>query len=84
MLEMSPRDRKQAYESVVAVLANLHSVDIPRVGLETYGKGRNYVEQQLQRLVAVTQKQSKLSLTPAPEIEDLAKSNINGAWRLQN
>jgi aminoglycoside phosphotransferase (APT) family kinase protein len=74
MPEMSPADRKRAYRSVVAVLANLHSVDMSRVGgLQTFGKGGNYVERQLRRLVAVSQRQAELSQTPAPEIEDLAR-----------
>jgi aminoglycoside phosphotransferase (APT) family kinase protein len=65
-------ERRSAYQSVMQVLANLHNVDIDKVGLEEYGKGGRYVERQLRGLIAVSKKQAELSQTPAPEIEDLA------------
>ena len=69
---MTKNDRKRAYESVMTVMANLHNVDIVRVGLGNYGKGGNYIQRQLSRLTAVSRKQSELSKTPAPQIEHLA------------
>mmetsp|Transcript_3180 Transcript_3180/g.6862 ORF Transcript_3180/g.6862 Transcript_3180/m.6862 type:complete len:415 (+) Transcript_3180:113-1357(+) len=69
---MTKTERKRAYESVMSVMANLHNVDILRVGLDSYGKGGKYVERQLDRLKAVSRSQAELSNTPAPEIEHLA------------
>jgi aminoglycoside phosphotransferase (APT) family kinase protein len=71
---LSPPERRQAFQNVVTILANLHRVNIEQVGLETFGKrGTKFVERQIQRLLSVSQKQSQLSGTPAPEIEDLAE-----------
>eukprot|EP00536_Pseudo-nitzschia_multiseries_P004207 jgi/Psemu1/323372/estExt_fgenesh1_pg.C_690003 len=69
---MTKAERKRAYESVMSVMANLHNVDIKAVGLGKYGKGGKYVQRQLDRLKAVSQRQAELSRTPAPEIEHLA------------
>lgn len=69
---MTKDDRKRAYEDVISVMANLHNVDIAKVGLGNYGKGGKYIKRQLDRLKAVSRKQSELSKTPAPEIEHLA------------
>ena len=70
---MTKKDRQLAYEDVVSVMANLHNVNISRVGLDKYGKGGCYVERQLKRLTAVSRRQAQLSKTPAPEIEHLAR-----------
>ena len=70
---MTKHDRKLAYEDVMSVMANLHNVDIARVGLGNYGKGGKYVQRQLNGLTAVSRKQAELSKTPAPEIEHLAR-----------
>lgn len=70
---MAKSHRKRAYEDVLSVMANLHNVDIAKVGLGNYGKGGKYVQRQLDRLKAVSRKQSELSKTPAPEIEHLAR-----------
>jgi len=70
---MTKKDRQLAYEDVVSVMANLHNVDISKVGLGNYGKGGLYVERQLNRLTAVSRRQAELSKTPAPEIEHLAR-----------
>ena len=70
---MSTSDRKSAYEGVISVMANLHNVDIAKIGLGNYGKGGKYVQRQLDRLIAVSRKQSELSKTSAPEIEHLAR-----------
>ena len=76
---MSKADRKLAYEDVLSVMANLHNVDIDRVGLGNYGKGGKYVQRQLDRLKAVSRKQAELSKTPAPEIQHLARQLQNYA-----
>jgi aminoglycoside phosphotransferase (APT) family kinase protein len=69
---MTKYDRKLAFEDVMSVMANLHNVDIGDVGLDTFGKGGKYVQRQLNRLMSISRKQSELSNTPAPEIENLA------------
>jgi aminoglycoside phosphotransferase (APT) family kinase protein len=73
MPDMMNHDRIQAYQNVISVLSNLHSVDLQEVGLESYGKGGRYVQRQLHRLTAISQKQAELSQTSAPELEDLAR-----------
>jgi aminoglycoside phosphotransferase (APT) family kinase protein len=64
---MSVPDRKAAYQDVLRVLTNLHSVDYNEVGLATYGKVGRYVERNIQRLMAVSRKQSELA--PLPELD---------------
>jgi len=70
---MTRSDRQRAYQDVISVMANLHKVDLAEVGLGNYGKGGKYIKRQLNRLMAVSRKQSELSKTPAPEIEHLAR-----------
>jgi aminoglycoside phosphotransferase (APT) family kinase protein len=70
---LSPSERREAYSNVVTTLANIHCVNVAEVGLETFGKRGNYTQRQIQRLLSVSQRQSELSGTPAPEIENLAK-----------
>ena len=75
---ISSQDRKEAYENIVQTLVNLHQVDYAAVGLVDFGgKSREpYVKRQLDRLLAVSRKQSELSGTPTamglPEIEGIA------------
>ena len=70
---MTKHDRRLAYEDAMLVMANLHNVDVARVGLRNYGKGGKYVQRQLNGLTAVSRKQAELSKTPAPEILHLAR-----------
>ncbi len=81
---ISTRDRKRAYDDVISVMANLHNVNIAKIGLGNYGKGGKYVKRQLDRLVAVSRKQAELSKTPAPELEHLAKQLQNFAGDCPN
>eukprot|EP00531_Pseudo-nitzschia_arenysensis_P008504 CAMPEP_0116150752 /NCGR_PEP_ID=MMETSP0329-20121206/19724_1 /TAXON_ID=697910 /ORGANISM="Pseudo-nitzschia arenysensis, Strain B593" /LENGTH=254 /DNA_ID=CAMNT_0003647305 /DNA_START=383 /DNA_END=1143 /DNA_ORIENTATION=- len=81
---MSTRDRKRAYNDVISVMANLHNVNIAKIGLGNYGKGGKYVKRQLDRLIAVSRKQAELSKTPAPELEHLAKQLQNFAGDCPN
>eukprot|EP00980_Cylindrotheca_fusiformis_P009728 scaffold2149_cov187-Cylindrotheca_fusiformis.AAC.6 len=71
---ISREERQQAFSAAVKTLANLHRVDVPEVGLETFGKAGEdtYTQRQIRRLVSVSQQQSRLSRTKAPEIEDIA------------
>ncbi|KAG7365553.1 aminoglycoside phosphotransferase [Nitzschia inconspicua] len=75
--DMSNTDRAQAYQSVIQVLANLHTVDVTSVGLQTYGKGgqQRYVQRQLQQLTAISRKQAELlsQQKVSPELENLAQ-----------
>ncbi|GKZ01155.1 hypothetical protein MPSEU_001066900 [Mayamaea pseudoterrestris] len=66
--------RHACYQDAVRVLANLHSVNYTAVGLENYGRPSRYVERQLQRLLAVSQRQAEL----------LAENNGRGSDDRQN
>lgn len=81
---MTRKDRERAFEDVMSVIANLHDVDIGGVGLSTFGKGGNYVQRQLNRLMAVSRKQSELSNAPAPQIEKLANQLLQYAGDCPN
>lgn len=74
MPSMSNADRSKAYENVIQVLSNLHSVKYKEIGLQDYGRPNRYVERQLERLLAVSQKQSELANEKQniPEIEQIA------------
>jgi len=50
--ERSPADRHAIYESMIAVLARLHSVDWRAAGLEGYGQPEGYITRQLRRWTA--------------------------------
>jgi aminoglycoside phosphotransferase (APT) family kinase protein len=69
---MSVADRAKAYRDVLRVLSNLHQVDIDKVSLSDYGRSGGYVERQIDRLLAVSNRQSQLSGEPIPAIQDLA------------
>jgi aminoglycoside phosphotransferase (APT) family kinase protein len=75
---MTVTDRKAAYRDVLAVLGHLHSVDYQAIGLGDYGRSGRYVQRQLQRLLAVSQRQAELSSQSSsssssfPEIQKLA------------
>lgn len=70
---MTKKNRRRAFEDVMSVMANLHSVNIERIGLSAYGKGGKYIKRQLHRLMAISRRQAELSNTPAPQIEKIAK-----------
>ena len=69
---MSKSERIDAYRDVLTVLANLHAVDYKKLGLEDYGRNGCYVQRQIERLMAVSQRQSELSGKPFPELERVA------------
>lgn len=70
---LSVNERREAIRDIIKVLANIHRVSLSEVGLEDYGKHGNFVERQIKRLSDVSQRQSQLSGTSAPEIERLAE-----------
>ncbi|CAA0090215.1 Putative aminoglycoside phosphotransferase [Zhongshania aliphaticivorans] len=47
--EQSPSERAAIYDAMNKVLADLHNVDVEKVGLSDYGKPGNYFERQLSR-----------------------------------
>ncbi|KAK0358550.1 hypothetical protein LTR94_034955, partial [Friedmanniomyces endolithicus] len=47
--DLSPLERRGAYEVMVDTLAQLHSVDPVAVGLEDFGRPGNYFERQVAR-----------------------------------
>lgn len=67
---MTRDERGAAYDHVLQVLTNLHSVQYDQVGLSTYGKIGRYVERNIQQLMAVSRTQSKL--VPVPELDAIA------------
>ena len=81
---MSRSERSRAYRSVLTVLANLHAVDYRRYGLENYGREGCYVQRQIERLMAVSRKQSELSGTPFPELESIAFDLAQAASKCPN
>lgn len=72
MPDLSASERAACFRDAVRILANLHKVNYRNIGLETFGKVGRYVQRQVERLVAVSRKQSELSRTPCPEIEAIA------------
>lgn len=86
--------RNDMYQQMSHVLADLHSVDIEKVGLSDYGKPGNYFERQLSRWSA----QYKLSeIDPIPDMDTLIRwleanlpeddgrvSLVHGDYRLDN
>jgi aminoglycoside phosphotransferase (APT) family kinase protein len=79
---MTVAHRQAAYQDVLVVLANLHSVDYRAIGLGNYGRSSAYVQRQLQRLLAVSERQAELSSSQSssssssqssfPEIQSLS------------
>lgn len=47
--EQTPAERGAIYDAMNKVLANLHNVDVDKVGLSDYGKPGNYFERQIGR-----------------------------------
>ncbi len=47
--EQSPAERGAIYDAMNRVLANLHNIDVDRIGLSDYGRPGNYFERQLSR-----------------------------------
>lgn len=45
--QLQAQERGQIYEQIVAVMAQLHAVDVERVGLGDYGRAGNYFERQI-------------------------------------
>lgn len=68
---ISTAERTEAITDVIRVLANIHNVQLSRVGLQDFGRQGKFVERQIRRLCDVSKQQSQLSGTPAPEIERL-------------
>jgi aminoglycoside phosphotransferase (APT) family kinase protein len=50
--DRSPSDRRAIYNSMITVLARLHTVDWRAAGLDDYGKPGNYVARQVHRWTA--------------------------------
>lgn len=81
---LSKTERQQAYDDVLRVLANIHRVDIHEVGLSSYGKSTRYVERQIRSLMFVSRKQTELSGTPFPELDQISKQLANAAPHCPN
>jgi len=78
---MNVLDRRAAFENILQVLANIHSVSLEETDLWDYGKqqssGQGYVERQLESLMAVSQRQANLAGQPMPEAMVKIASKLN-------
>jgi len=52
LADRSPAERSEIYESMISVLARLHTIDWRAAGLADYGKPGNYVARQVHRWTA--------------------------------
>ncbi len=86
--------RGQMYDEMNRVLAAIHSVDIRKAGLESYGKPGNYFQRQYDRW---SKQYTASELTPIPEMDELIAwlgeqlpeddgkvSLVHGDYRLDN
>lgn len=90
---MSKEDRAAHYDEMNRVIAQLHSVDYPSVGLDTFGKPGNYFQRQIDRWIR-QYKAAETEHIPAMEhlIEWLPKhipegeltTIVHGDYRLDN
>jgi aminoglycoside phosphotransferase (APT) family kinase protein len=90
---MSKEDRTAHYDEMNRVIAQLHSVDYPSVGLDTFGKPGNYFQRQIDRWIR-QYKAAETEHIPAMEhlIEWLPKhipegeltTIVHGDYRLDN
>jgi len=69
---LDSNERFLCYQAALQVLVNLHRVDFATVGLQTFGRGSGYVLRQLDRLMAVSRKQTELSGEAVPGIQSIA------------
>ena len=74
MPKLSRKQRAAAFQDIIRVLANLHSINYDEVGLGDYGRPSRYIERQLDRLLSVSRRQSELAgeKENIPEIEQIA------------
>ena len=89
----SPEERKLIFKNKNKVIANLHSVDYKKVGLEDYGKSGNYVARQVntwtkQYLASETENIDEMNKLiewlPKNIPEDDETSIVHGDFRLDN
>ena len=91
--EHSPTQRREIYEEMNRVIAQLHSIDYAAIGLESYGKPGNYFGRQIERW----SKQYKLAETESiPAMDKLIEwlpqnipagdetTIVHGDYRLDN
>jgi aminoglycoside phosphotransferase (APT) family kinase protein len=95
---LGPDERRRAGESLVDVMAAIHSVDVDAVGLGDLGKKDDYIARQLKRWYGQFQASDAqvtggLDLPAVPEVHDRLAANIppqqgaaivHGDYRLDN
>ena len=90
---MAPEDRHALYMDMIRVLAALHSVDYPALGLESFGKPGNYFSRQIGRwskqyVAAKTDEiesmQRLMEYLPANVPADDTSCIVHGDYRLGN
>ena len=91
--DMSSKERSQIYNEMARVMAAIHSVDLEKAGLTSYGPMKGYIQRQVTRWssqyektkthdIAAMDKVSKWLAESAPKQEDI--SLIHGDFRLDN
>jgi aminoglycoside phosphotransferase (APT) family kinase protein len=85
--------RERAGESIVDVLVDIHSVDLPAVGLDDLGRHEGYIERQLKRWHGQWEKSKTRELPVVDEVHAVLAANVpeqgpativHGDYRLDN
>jgi aminoglycoside phosphotransferase (APT) family kinase protein len=94
--KLTPEQRRTAGESLVDVMADMHAVDVDKVGLGDLGRKEGYVERQLKRWYKQVKGSQELTKRELPDVDfvhDALSSDIpeqgpaaivHGDYRLDN
>ncbi|XP_071094392.1 acyl-CoA dehydrogenase family member 10-like isoform X1 [Haliotis cracherodii] len=90
---MDPAERKNIYSAMNDVLCKIHSVDINKAGLETYGKQGNYMERNFKRWAKQYEASKTREIPSMTKLMDWIPKNlprdervtvVHGDFRLDN
>src|SRR5690606_20206755 len=73
---LSPQARARSGESLIEVLAAIHAVDLPAVGLDDLGRHEGYVERQLKRWYGQWNKSKTRRLAAIDEVHAALSADI--------
>lgn len=92
--ELEQGERTHLFDELISVLANIHNVDVDKVGLSNYGKPDSYFERQLGRWSKQYRASETEHLPAMEKLMDWLKANmpaddgqrslIHGDYRLDN
>ncbi len=91
--QLDPRVRRAASESIVEVLARIHSVDLAATGLDDLGRHEGYIERQLKRWYSQFEKSKTREIPELDRVyQDLSAevpvqvgtTIVHGDYRLDN